>query len=152
MEKLHFSIMIHAPKQKVWETMLNDETYRQWTDIFNPSGGSSYFQGKWETGSNMRFIGTDKDGNMGGMISRIKEARPYEFVSIEHLGEIKNGKETIWTKEEKGGAEALENYTLNEKDGGTELLIDIDTTDEFKQMFEGMWPKALATLKTLSEK
>ena len=43
MEKLHFSISIKAPKEKVWDTMLNDVTYRQWTSVFNPPG--SYYEG-----------------------------------------------------------------------------------------------------------
>jgi phosphoribosylformylglycinamidine (FGAM) synthase PurS component len=47
---------------------------------------------------------------------------------------------------------AFENYTLKEVDGGTELLIDIDITDEYKVMFEDMWPRALKTLKELAER
>lgn len=51
----------------------------------------------------------------------------------------------IWTP-------AFENYTFREKDGGTELLVDMDTNEEYKQMFEEMWPKALQSLKEIAEK
>jgi uncharacterized protein YndB with AHSA1/START domain len=148
MEKLHFSVIINAPKQKVWETMLNDATYRQWTDIFNPSSGS-YYEGEWKTGSDMNFYGPNEDGTVSGMYAKIKEARPYDFVSIQHLGEVINGVRKPWPD---SGTEAFENYTLNETDGGTELLIDLDTNEEFKSMFEDLWPKALQKLKELAER
>lgn len=53
MKKLHFSIQIKAPKEKVWQTMLDDPTYRQWTRVFMPG---SYFEGAWEEGSKIRFV------------------------------------------------------------------------------------------------
>ncbi|MDQ5893468.1 MAG: hypothetical protein QG640_480, partial [Patescibacteria group bacterium] len=31
MQKIHFSIQINAPKEKVWDTMLGEATYREWT-------------------------------------------------------------------------------------------------------------------------
>jgi uncharacterized protein YndB with AHSA1/START domain len=34
MQKLTFSTTIAAPKDLVWRTMLEDETYRQWTSPF----------------------------------------------------------------------------------------------------------------------
>jgi hypothetical protein len=52
----------------------------------------------------------------------------------------------------KQWAGSLENYTFKNKDGKTELLVDMDINDEYKEMFEGMWPKALQKLKEISEK
>ena len=47
----------------------------------------------------------------------------------------------------------FENYTFAEKDGGTEVNIDMDiVNEEYKEMFEGMWPKALLKLKELAER
>lgn len=34
----HFSIAINAPVSKVRDTMLGKDTYRQWTEVFNPAG------------------------------------------------------------------------------------------------------------------
>jgi len=150
MEKIHFSIFIKAPAKKVWETMLNDATYREWTTVFNPTG--SYFEGDWSPGSSMRFLGPDKDGTVSGMLSKIKESRPYEYISIVHLGEIIQGKEKMWTDADTHGVEAQENYTFKEVAGGTEVKIDLHTSKEFKAMFEGMWPQALEKLKELAEK
>jgi len=39
-----------------------------------------------------------------------------------------------------------------EEDGGTEVLFEIDTDGEFKEMFEEMWSKALNVLKEIVEK
>lgn len=151
MEKLTFSTVINAPREKVWHAMLDDVTYRQWTKPFNE--GSRYV-GTWETGSEMRFIGVDESGKeFGGMYSKIKEARPYEFVSIEHLGMISETGAIDTTSEEvKKWSPAFENYTFSEKDGGTEVLAELTVPAEWKDMFTDTWPKALAILKEIAEK
>lgn len=131
--------------------MLDEHTYQQWTKPFNE--GSRY-EGKWETGSEMRFIGIDDKGNeSGGMYSKIKEVRPYEFVSIEHLGVITETGEVDTTNESvKKWTPAFENYTFNDKEGATEVTVEIDISDEWKEMFNDMWPRALTKLKEISEK
>lgn len=144
MEKMYFSIVINAPKEKVWKTMLEKDTYREWTEIFSP--GSTY-EGDWSEGSKILFLAPDETGKMSGMVSKIKENRPYEYISIEHTGEVEDGKE-----KEMEWAGALENYTFKEMDGKTELLVDVDTDDEFTEMFQDIWPKALQKLKELAEK
>ncbi len=150
MEKIHHSIFIEASRQKVWDTMLQSETYTQWTKPFNPT---SSFQGDWSQGSKMIFIGTDpENGEQGGMVSRIKENREFEFISIEHIGIIKNGVEDTTSEDARKWTPAFENYTFTEKDGGTEVSVSVDTASEFKEMFDKMWPEALSVLKTLSEK
>lgn len=152
MKKLHFSIQINAPREKVWNTMLGDATYREWTKSFNPG---SYYVGDWTQGSEIRFLGPNPEGSgVGGMYSRIKENRLHEFISIEHLGMITEGGVIDTTSDEvKKWTPAFENYTLVDKDGGTELLIDVDVAEgEYEDMFKGMWPSALNSLKELSEK
>lgn len=150
MQKLHFSILINAPKEKVWRTMLDDNTYREWTTAFNPG---SYFKGDWSRGSKMLFLGPDPStGKEGGIVSRIQENKQYEFVSIEHLGLVKEGVEDTTSEEAKKWAPAFENYTFKEVDGTTEVLVDQDTPDDYIEMFQEMWPKALQKLKHLAEK
>lgn len=150
MQKLHFSTHINAPREKVWNTMLEKATYKEWTKAFNPS---STFEGSWEEGSEIRFVGSDEEGNQqaGGMYSRIKENRLHEYLSIEHLGIIENGVVDTTSEKVKKWAPSFENYTFIEKDGGTELLVDIDIDEEYKDSFEDMWPKALLKLKEMCE-
>jgi hypothetical protein len=150
MQKLHFSITINAPKEKVWHTMLDDEPYREWTAAFNPG---SYYKGDWNKGSKILFLGPDPNtGEEGGMVSRIAENKPYEFISIEHLGIVKNGVEDTTSEEARKWAPAFENYTFKEKGGATEVLVEMDIEDENKKMFEEMWPRALQKLKEIAEK
>jgi hypothetical protein len=151
MQKIHKSIQINAPREKVWEVMFDDATYRDWTTAFNPG---SHFVGDWSEGSKILFLGPtpgEEDGKEGGMVSRIVENRAPEFMSIEHLGLISDGVEDLTSDEAKKWAPAFENYTLTEKDGGTELAIDQDVNEEYKEMFEGMWENALKRVKELSE-
>lgn len=148
MEKLHFEISIHASASKVFGTMLSEMHYPEWTAVFNPT---SRFEGSWEKGSDILFLGTDKDGNTGGMISRIKDNIPGRFLSIEHLGVIQNGKEITSGPEVEGWAGMLENYTFTETNGITLLSVELDSNEEFKGYFEDTWPGALRVLKRICE-
>lgn len=148
MQKKHYSIQINAPREKVWDTMLGRETYREWTSAFSP--GSDY-KGSWDQGAEIRFIGPGEGGETG-MLARIKENRLHEFVSIEHYGMIENGVEDTTSEKVKAWAGAHENYTFADRDGGTEILIDIDVEDGYAQMFDDMWPRALQALKELAER
>ncbi|MEK7463924.1 MAG: SRPBCC domain-containing protein [Patescibacteria group bacterium] len=150
MQKIHFSIQINAPKEKVWDTMLGDATYREWTTPFHEG---SYYKGDWSEGSKMLFLGPDEASKKdGGMVSRIKKNRKYEFISIEHLGMVMGGVVDTTSDEVKKWTPAFENYTFTEKDGGTEISVEIDINEEYKAMFEDMWPKALRVLKEVAER
>ncbi|HVR28715.1 MAG TPA: SRPBCC domain-containing protein [Thermoanaerobaculia bacterium] len=148
MRRLHFSITVEAPREKVWETMLGDTTYRQWTSAFAPG---SYYEGDWGRGSKILFLAPGEDGKLGGMVTRIAESRPPEYVSIEHLGMVQDGREDTESEAVKEWAGARESYTLKEIDGGTEVSVEMDTTEEHEAMFEEIWPKALQKLKELAE-
>lgn len=149
MQKINFSVFIEATRERVWKTMLEDATYREWTEPFNPG---SYYKGDWREGSKMLFLGPDPNGGgEGGMVSVVRVNRPKEFLSIEHLGLVKGGVEDTTSEEVKKWMPAFENYTFRDKDNGTEVLVEMDTNDEYKEMFEGMWPKALERLKELAE-
>ena len=148
MEKLHFEILINAPVEKVYSAMLDEEHYQEWTAEFNPT---SHFKGSWEKGSKILFIGSDESGKEGGMVARIKENIPNQFVSIEHIGLVQNGEEITSGKEVEGWAGALENYTFNEKNGKTVVSVDVDSSQEFKDFFSETWPKALQKLKEICE-
>lgn len=152
MKKLHYSIKINAPAEKVWQTMLDPETYKEWTEVFNPGGGG-HFRGSWEKGSKILFIGLDPEtGKEGGMVSRIAENRPYEFISIEHLGILKEGVEDTTSEEARKWTPAFENYTFKEENGVTEVSVEQDMVEEMTDEFDKMWPKALEKLKEIAEK
>jgi uncharacterized protein YndB with AHSA1/START domain len=150
MLRQRYAITIHAPKEKVWKTMLDDATFRDWASAFHPG---TYFEGSWEKGCEIRFLGPDPEtGKVAGMFSRIHENRPYEFVSIEHLGFIDDGKVDTTSELVKQWAPAYENYTFQDNPGGTEVVVDIDVFEDYLQFYEEAWPKALQNLKALAER
>ena len=150
--KMNFEIVIEASPKKVYETMLDDKTYCEWTKVFNPT---SKFKGSWEKGSKILFTGIDENGKEGGMVSRIKENIPFRFVSIEHLGIISNGNEITSGPEVDAWSGGLENYTFSEQNGKTLLSIDMQTKtkldENMSSYFAKTWPKALERLKTICE-
>jgi len=144
MQRLTFSVSINAPKEDVWQTMLADATYRQWTNAFEEG---SYADTDWSEGSKARFL--TPSGN--GMVSRIVTHRPNEFLSIKHLGMVKNGVEDTESPQAKSWGGSFENYILREADDSSTLTIEMDVKEEYRDYFEETWPKALSKLKNISE-
>lgn len=144
MKKLHFTIDINAPKAKVWDKMIDQDSYREWTVVFNQ--GSS-FKGSWEKGAKILFV----DPNDCGMVAEIAENKLHEFISIRHLGEIDHGVEDTTSEKVKAWAPAYENYTFTEKNGITTVAVELDCADAWEDMMNDMWPKALLKLKAISE-
>jgi len=145
MQKINFSITINAPKEKVWEMLWNLDAYRAWTSVF--AEGSYVKTDNWKEGTKVLFL----DPNGRGMVSRVAANRPCEFMSFKHLGEVENGVEDTTSERVKAWAGAMENYTLKQQNGTTTLEIEMDITDEFKEVFEKIWPEALKKVKALSE-
>ena len=75
----------------------------------------SYYSGDWSKGSKILFLGPGEDGKTSGMVARIAENRPYEFISIEHLGEVVNGVEDLTSEKVKSWAGAHEDYTFTKQ-------------------------------------
>ena len=149
MQVIQFSILIKADRKKVWNAMLGDKTYREWTRAFYEG---SYYEGSWKKGSEIRFLAKNDKGQLEGMFSRIKENIPHEFISIEHVGIISDGIVDTTSDEVKKWAFSFENYTLTDKGGETEVGIELQVDENYKKMFEEMWPKALKLLKEICEK
>ncbi len=144
MKNLSYTIHITAPVSKVWSTLLDDVTYREWSATFMPG---SYYEGDWSEGSVMRFLTSHpEDGTVSGMLSRVKKHRPQEFISLEHYAEIRSNVETAWPRT------GFENYTVKAVEGGTELTVDmLNVPDEYASMFDESWPPSLGKVKELAE-
>ena len=143
-KKLRFSTVIHAGREVVWNTMLGSETFRQWTAEF---GEGSHYEGGWSQGERIRFLGSDGSG----MSSRIAANRPNEFISIEHLGFIKDGVEDTQSEAVRAWTPAFENYTFSTEGNATRVDVEMDVTSEFEGDMARQWPKALAKLKAICE-
>lgn len=148
MDRYKNSVWINAPVEKVWHTMLDDATYREWTKPFHPQ---SEYRGEWKTGTEIIFGAPNEDGTLSGMISQVREVRPLEYVSVEHIGMLEKGVRDTTSELVKKWAPAQENYLFKAQDGGTLLEIETDLAEEHVGMFAEMWEKALARLKELAE-
>ena len=151
MEKLQFNISIHAPVSAVYNIMLgisSKSTYEQWTAMFNPT---STYEGNWEKGSKMLFIGVDEKGEKGGIVSKIAENIPHQFVSIQHYGLVNAGKEITEGAEVEKWANGFENYSFEENNEVTTVKVEIDAAEEFIDFMNETYPKALNKLKELCE-
>ena len=84
MEHLEYKVEISAPAKTVWETMLKEETYKQWTAKSWPD---SFYKGKWAKGEKIRFIGQDGSGTL----AEIVELKPYQKISMRHIAILQQG-------------------------------------------------------------
>ncbi len=148
MEKLRYSVTINAPVQDVWTTMLNDATYREWTSVFN---SESSYEGDWNQGSEIRFLGPDGDGSVAGMIATVEENRPNELISLRYVGQVVNGEDDTTSEAAKAFMGAQEKYAFSESEGSTTVDVELDSEDEFVAMFDDAWPLALKRLKDIVE-
>jgi uncharacterized protein YndB with AHSA1/START domain len=146
MEKLQYKIRINAPKKKVWQTMLDSETYKKWVKAFSPH---SQFIGEWKQGAHIKFIDPDR----GGTKAVLEKVKPYDRLHAKHVAIInQNGSEDAESDVAKNWIGITETYVLKEDDGATELSIDILSHKDFVKMFDDCWPHALELLRGLCEK
>ncbi|WP_461534353.1 SRPBCC domain-containing protein [Sinomicrobium sp.] len=149
MKKLQYNIEIKAPKNVVYKKMIGRETYKQWTSEFNPT---SDFEGSWDKGEKIKFIGISQGGKKEGMVARIEENIPNEFISIHHYGILDGDNEITTGKIIEDWAPAYENYTFMQETDITRVSVDVDVNEEYRDFFDNAWPKALNKLKEISEK
>ena len=145
MEKLQSKIDIAATPKKVWDRMIQPDTYREWVNAAWPG---SYYEGNWRKGENVKFISPGQ----GGTLATIVEYRPYEYILAKHIAVINaDGTEDRDSETAKNWIGTTESYTFSERNGKTELITEMNTNPEWRKMFADM-PKALAKLKEISER
>lgn len=146
MMTLHFNISIQAPAQKVWSTLWNDASYRQWSTVF---AEGSHAISDWKEGSTVRFM----DGKGNGVYSIIQKKIPNQLMSLLNLGELFEGREQV-VDERTSAMEwsgAVENYWLNEKNGRTALWVEMEVNESDAALFAQKFPEALEKIKMLAE-
>lgn len=144
MKKAQFSTTINAPKEKVWQVLWNDATYRKWTSVF--SEGSKAVS-DWKEGSKILFVNENNDG----MHSVIDKKTDNEIMNFKHLGMVKNGIELPEDETSKSWSGSTENYTLRESNGITTLTVEMDIIAEYQAYFNEKFPLALRKIKELAE-
>jgi uncharacterized protein YndB with AHSA1/START domain len=146
MEHLEYKVVISAPAKKVWETMLEEETYKQWVAKSWPG---SFYQGTWEKGEKIRFVGS----NGSGTLAELVEVKPYERIFARHIAVLlPGGNEDRTSEAAKGWIGITEEYRFAEQAGKTTVTVSIESNPEWRQMFDDGWPTALEELKKITER
>lgn len=145
MTKLEFKTTINAPREKIWNILWDNDLYQEWTAVF--SEGSRAVT-DWKEGSKVHFVNAEGEG----MLSLIERKKDPEYMSFRHIGMVNKGVEDTESELVKQWAGGHENYTLTQQGNQTELLVDIDVTEDHKEYFQNTWPKAMDKIKELAEK
>lgn len=145
MKRLQFDIHIAAPRSQVAAAMLAPASFTEWTSAF---GENSRYEGSWEPGSRIRFLGAEGEG----MVAEIAEHQPARFLSIRHLGLFHQGQEDTQSEAVRDWAPCHEDYHWTDApDGGTQLSVRMDCVPAWEAFMTERWPLALARLKSLCE-
>ena len=142
MKQMQFFVEIHASKQRVWETLWQDETLRKWAGIIDPG---TYMVGDLKEGNEVQYI----SGNGYGVTSLVKKLIENEFLLLRHSADTQKEGHQEREKEWTGGSES---YSLAEKNGLTTLTVAFDVPDDMEEYFEINYPKALEQVKLLAER
>jgi hypothetical protein len=142
MQKQQFSIEIKAPRERVWNTLWEDKTFRIWGSIIDEG---LYMVGEIGEGNKVQFISSVSGY---GVTSLVEKLVPKEYLLFRQMADTidsgERGREKEWT----GGTES---YWLAENDGVTTLTLDIDVPPGQEETFKNRFPKALERVKTLAE-
>ena len=140
---MQFSIEIHATKERVWDTLWQDETFREWASIID---SETYMMGDLKEGNQIQFISA---ANGYGVTSLVEKLVAGEFLLLKHRSDTqetgKRERDNQWT----GGEET---YTLKEVDGMTTLTVAFGVPPEMEEHFQVNYPKALERVRLLAEK
>ena len=145
METLNFKISINATPEKVWHCLWESENYKIWTAPF--CQGSYYITDSFTQGSKIQLVTPNGDG-MYSILETIKEN---SFLAFKHLGDIKKFEEMPITGESETWTGAMETYTLNKIENGTELTVHVDSLESYVGFMKKTFPLALNELKRISE-
>jgi hypothetical protein len=138
------SVEINAPKEIVWDVLLEDQYTRIWYAEFSEG---THAETDWKVGSKAIF----KDSTNSGLIGRIVINKPYEIVSLEYTGMIYNGVEDYESDIANSLKGGLETYRLSGTDKRTVLSIECDMDDNMIESMSEAWDRALQKMKNLCE-
>jgi hypothetical protein len=143
MQKQQFSVEIKAPRERVWNTLWEDKTFRDWANTVDEG---TYMVGELKEGNEVQFISSVSGY---GVTSLVEKLTLNEFVSFRQIADTKDSGEREREKEWTGGTES---YSLAENDGVTTLTVDIDVPPGQEETFRVRFPKALERVRILAEK
>lgn len=138
------SIDVKAPREKVWDVLMNEKFTKQWYAAFSES---THAQTDWRVGSKVVFV----DNNKSGVFGKIIVNKPSEEVAIEYEGIVANGKEDYDSEIARAFKGAIERYKLAGTNGSTHVDIEVDMGEPYYDSMSAAWDKALQHIRKLAE-
>lgn len=143
MKPMQFTVIINASKEKVWDTLWQDKTLRDWAGLIDPG---TYMVGQLKQGAEVQFISAE---NGYGVTSLVEKVTPNEYLLLSHEADTKESGTQEREKQWTGGQES---YQLKENNSTTTLIVTFDVPPELKDYFNDAYPKALERVKVLTER
>ncbi|HEX2608262.1 MAG TPA: SRPBCC domain-containing protein [Flavisolibacter sp.] len=146
MKKLEFKVAINAPREKVWNTMIQPDTYKEWTAASWPG---SFYKGQWQQEHTLDFISEDGSGTR----VLLKEVHYPALIRSQHVALLQTGSVADTTSDvAKNWIGTTEDYNFTERDGATELVVSLNAEAQWEKMFDEGFPPALNKLKEICER
>ena len=142
MKEFKFSVEINAAKEKVWKTLWNDTTFRDWAGLIDEG---TYIKGVLKEGNDVEFISSV---NGYGVTSLVDKFIPNELAFFRHKADTQEAGSKARDNEWTGTSER---YELSEKNGQTTVTLTTQVPPEQEETFKERLPKALARIKELAE-
>lgn len=142
MKELEYQIIINRPKEVVWDTLWDDQSFRDWANNIDEG---TYLLGDLIEGNEIQFISSV---NGYGVTSLVSKLIPYEYILFKHASDTQNTGTETRDKQWTGGSES---YSLIEKDNQTLLIIRSEIPDELVEYFNNAMPIVLNRIKYLCE-
>lgn len=142
MKEMQFKVEINASRERVWDTLWQDETFRVWAGIIDPG---TYMVGDLIEGNEIQFISSE---NGYGVTSMVENLTPGVFLLLRHSADTQENGTKERKKEWTGG---MESYSLAENDGVTTLTVKFNIPQKMEEYFNVNYPKALEQVKRLAE-
>ena len=139
------SIGIHAPRERVWDVLINPKFVNSWVSEFSEG---SQVKADWSVGGTVLY--KDRDGN--GLKTKVTDNRPNRLLKVVHEGILNHGVEDPESDDLPKWRGCGEAYLLSEKGGVTTLSIESEVPEDYFELFKPLWNKSLQKIKELADK
>lgn len=138
MTNLHYKIILNNNVEYVFDKLFEKTIYEEWSKVFSTG---SRMSGLLAIGEEIGFY--DGDGN--GMIATVSKYEINKVVEFRYLAELMDGKRTPYEDDSN-----FERYTFtNLQDQMVMLDIELNIPDEYRDLFEELWEKAIVEIQDI---
>ncbi len=138
MTNLHYKIILNNNVEYVFDKLFDKAFYDEWSKAFDQG---SKMAGTLAEGEEVIFYDSKQDG-MVALVGKYQVNRVIEF---RYLAELMDGKRTEYDDHTN-----FERYTFTSlQDQMVMLDIALNIPDQYAEMFEDMWAKAIVLIQDL---